>query len=145
MKRVIVTVIVLAAFIAVKAQNTSGKIVDEQGMPIGFANIVALTLPDSAFVAGAISQEDGTFSFNVEEKGQLLRFTSIGYDTYYALRKSDMGTINLQPSTEMLGEVVVKGTLPKTRMKGDAMVTGVAGTVLEKREAWSSCWTVFPM
>lgn len=132
MKRVIVTVIVLAAFIAVKAQNVSGIIVDEQGMPIGFTNIVALTLPDSAFVAGAISQEDGIFSFNVEEKGQLLRFTSIGYDTYYALRKSDMGTINLQPSTEMLSEVVVKGTLPKTRMKGDAMVTGVAGTVLEK-------------
>ena len=99
---------------------------------MGFANIVALSLPDSAFVSGTISKEDGTFAFDVEEKAQLLRFTSIGYDTYYAPRKSDMGIVNLQPSTEMLGEVVVKGTLPKTHMKGDAMVTGVAGTVLEK-------------
>ena len=132
MKRVILTAVGLVALISLDAQNITGKIVDEQGEPMGFANIVALTLPDSAFVSGTISLEDGTFAFDVEEKAQLLRFTSIGYDTYYAPRKSDMGTVNLQPSTEMLGEVVVKGTLPKTHMKGDAMVTGVAGTVLEK-------------
>lgn len=132
MKRVILTAVGLVALISLDAQNITGKIVDEQGEPMGFANIVALTLPDSAFVSGTISLEDGTFSFDVEEKAQLLRFTSIGYDTYYAPRKSDMGAVNLQPSTEMLGEVVVKGTLPKTHMKGDAMVTGVAGTVLEK-------------
>ena len=132
MKRVILTAVGLVALISLNAQNITGKIVDEQGEPMGFANIVALSLPDSAFVSGTISKEDGTFAFDVEEKAQLLRFTSIGYDTYYAPRKSDMGTVNLQPSTEMLGEVVVKGTLPKTHMKGDAMVTGVAGTVLEK-------------
>lgn len=132
MKRVILTAVGLVALISLNAQNITGKIVDEQGEPMGFANIVALSLPDSAFVSGTISKEDGTFAFDVEEKAQLLRFTSIGYDTYYAPRKSDMGIVNLQPSTEMLGEVVVKGTLPKTHMKGDAMVTGVAGTVLEK-------------
>ena len=132
MKRVILTAVGLVALISLNAQNITGKIVDEQGEPMGFANIVALSLPDSAFVSGTISKEDGTFACEVEEKAELLRFSSFGYVTYYAPRKSDMGIVNLQPSTEMLGEVVVKGTLPKTHMKGDAMVTGVAGTVLEK-------------
>ena len=94
MKRVILTAVGLVALISLDAQNITGKIVDEQGEPMGFANIVALTLPDSAFVSGTISLEDGTFAFDVEEKAQLLRFTSIGYDTYYAPRKSDMGTVN---------------------------------------------------
>lgn len=132
MKRITVAVIGLMAFMGVQAQNVTGKIVDEQGAPLGFTNIVALSLPDSAFVTGTISREDGTFSFEVAEKGTLLRFSSIGYDTYYAQRKGDMGAVGMQSSAEMLGEVVVKSTLPKTRMKGDAMVTGVAGTVLEK-------------
>ena len=132
MKRTLLAAIGLTAFISIEAQNIVGKVVDEQGNPMGFANVVALSMPDSTFMAGTISLEDGTFTFNVEEKGQLLRFTSIGYDTYYAQRKDDMGTVGLQPSTEMLGEVVIKGTLPKTRMKGDAMITGIAGTILEK-------------
>ena len=34
--------------------------------------------------------------------------------------------------TQQLGEVVVKSRLPKTRVKGDAMRTTVAGTILEK-------------
>ena len=33
---------------------------------------------------------------------------------------------------QQLGEVVVKGSLPIIRMKGNAMVTSVSGTVLEK-------------
>lgn len=122
----------LAAFTSMKAQNIRGKLVDEQGQPLGFANVVALTLPDSAFVAGTISQDDGTFTLDAQGQAQLLRFTSIGYDTRYAPLQEDMGAIALQPATQMLGEVVVRGNLPKTQMKGDAMITGVAGTVLEK-------------
>lgn len=34
--------------------------------------------------------------------------------------------------TQQLGEVTVKSRLPKTRVKGDAMRTNVAGTILEK-------------
>jgi len=34
--------------------------------------------------------------------------------------------------TQQLGGIVVKGRLPKTRVKGDAMRTTVAGTILEK-------------
>lgn len=40
--------------------------------------------------------------------------------------------MQLVSDAQMLGEVVVKGNLPITRIKGDAMVTGVVGTALEK-------------
>ena len=43
-----------------------------------------------------------------------------------------MGVIQLTTDAQMLGEVVVKADLPKTRVKGDAMVTTVTGSVLEK-------------
>lgn len=122
----------LAVCCDIEAQSIRGTIVDEQGEPLGFANVVALSLPDSAFVAGTISQNDGTFALDLQAQAQLLRFTSIGYDTHYERPQADMGTIRMQPATQLLGEVVVRGNLPKTQMKGDAMITGVAGTVLER-------------
>ena len=39
------------------AQNAtiSGRLVDEQQQPIEYANVVLLSLPDSAFVTGVVS------------------------------------------------------------------------------------------
>ena len=42
-----------------------------------------------------------------------------------------MGTVRLEAIEQVLGEVVVKSDLPKTRLKGEGMVTGVGGTILE--------------
>ncbi|WP_303916289.1 outer membrane beta-barrel family protein [Bacteroides mediterraneensis] len=43
-----------------------------------------------------------------------------------------MGILHIHPDTQQLGEVIVKGNLPVTRMKGDAMVTNVENSVLSK-------------
>lgn len=37
------------------AQTVSGKLVDEKNEPMPYANVVLLSLPDSAFVSGTIS------------------------------------------------------------------------------------------
>ncbi len=47
--------------------------------------------------------------------------------------------------TQQLGGVVVKGRLPKTRVKGDAMRTTVAGTILEKAGTVSDALKRIPM
>ena len=47
--------------------------------------------------------------------------------------------------TQQLNEVVVKSRLPKTRVKGDAMRTTVAGTVLEKAGTVSDALARIPM
>ena len=46
--------------------------------------------------------------------------------------------------TQQLGGLVVKGRLPKTRAKGDAMRTTVAGTILEKAGTVSDALAKIP-
>ena len=48
------------------------------------------------------------------------------------VEKANLGTIQLLPDAQLLGEVVVKGDLPKVQLKGDAQVTNVTGTILEQ-------------
>ena len=119
--------------IGISAQTVSGKLIDENSQPLPYANVVLLSLPDSTFVTGTISGEDGTFSLSSTAEKQLVRISSIGYNTLYRpAQPADMGVIQLTTDAQMLGEVVVKADLPKTRVKGDAMVTTVTGSVLEK-------------
>ena len=62
----------------------------------------------------------------------LLKLSSVGYETLYLEYKAANGlTIQMKEDTKMLTEVVVKGQLPKTHVKGDAMRTTIAGTILE--------------
>ena len=57
--------------------------------------------------------------------------TSVGYQTLY-INAGEGLTIQMKEDAKLLSEVVVKGQLPKTHVKGDAMRTTVAGTILEK-------------
>ncbi|MDN0051326.1 carboxypeptidase-like regulatory domain-containing protein [Bacteroides gallinaceum] len=106
---------------------------DEKDQSLSYANVVLLSLPDSAFVTGTVSDESGSFTLKANQNDLLLRVSSIGYTTIYnKVEKPDLGTIRLMPDAQLLGEVVVKGDLPKVQLKGDAQVTNVTGTILEK-------------
>ena len=122
--------------VQLQAQVTvTGKVIDEQQQPVPYANIVLLSLPDSAFVAGSISNEEGAFSLNVKETKDVLRISSIGYATVYRPldnRSTDLGIICLASDTQILAEVVVKADMPVTRMRGDALVTNIQNSVLSK-------------
>ena len=123
----------LLATLATQAQTLTGKLLDENNQPLPYANIVLLSLPDSAFVAGCVSADDGTFRLNASCDRRVIRISSIGYATLYKeCTGQDLGTLQLQPDARMLGEVVVKADLPKVRLKGDAQVTTVQGSILEK-------------
>ena len=132
-RRITFLCICLLATFALQAQTFTGKVVDEKSQPLPYANVVLLSLPDSAFVTGTVSDESGSFTLRSEKPDLLLRISSIGYATLYnKVEKADIGTVQLLPDAQLLGEVVVKGDLPKVRLKGDAVVTNVAGTILEK-------------
>ena len=119
--------------VGVSAQIVSGKLVDETGQPLPFANVVLLSLPDSAFVSGTISGEDGAFSLQTTGENQIVKISSIGYKTVCKpVSPENIGIVQLVSDAQMLGEVVVKADLPVTRIKGDAMVTMVQGSILEK-------------
>lgn len=134
MKRLLSLVAFFSLVLCCYAQSVySGKVMDEKDQSLSYANVVLLFLPDSAFVTGTVSDESGAFTLRSEKPNLLLRVSSIGYTTIYnKVERSDLGTIQLLPDAQLLGEVVVKGDLPKVQLKGDAQVTNVTGTILEK-------------
>ena len=38
-----------------KSQDVGGRVINENGQPLPFVNVVLLSLPDSAFVQGAVT------------------------------------------------------------------------------------------
>ena len=118
--------------VGVKAQTISGLLIDEQHKPLPYANVILQTV-DSVYLAGTMTGLDGKFELALHEKAKLINFSYMGYTTVVQeISKNELGTIQLFPDAQLLGEVVVKAYLPKTQAKGDAMVTTVSGTVLEK-------------
>lgn len=114
------------------AQTINGRLVDEQLQPIEFANIV-LQKADSTFINGTISNHDGYFQLPISQEGKFIYISYVGYHAIYkTIEKEELGQLQLTPDTQLLGEVVVKGELPKTQLKGEAMVTTIAGSILEK-------------
>ena len=133
MRQILSFLLCLCTAFTLSAQTYSGKVTDEKSQPLPYTNVVLLSLPDSAFVTGTVSDESGAFTLRGEKPKLLLRVSSIGYATIYnKVEKQDLGTIQLLPDAQLLGEVVVKGDLPKVQLKGDAQVTNVTGTILEK-------------
>ena len=126
-----------------KTHDVGGKVTDENGQPMAFVNVVLLSLPDSTFVQGAVTDEQGHFKIATSTNEGLFKVSSIGYETQY-LKAADGLTIRMKEETQALGEVVVKSQLPKTHAKGDAMRTTVAGTILEKAGTVSDALSKIP-
>ena len=118
--------------VGAKAQTISGMLIDEQHKPLPYANVILQTA-DSVYLAGTTTGLDGKFELALHEKAKLINFSYVGYTSVVQeISKNELGEIQLLPDAQLLGEVVVKGYLPKTQARGDAMVTTVSGTVLEK-------------
>ena len=106
--------------IASTAQGISGRVIDEQSQPMPFANVVLVNRADSAYVAGAVTKDDGTFSISTNKQDGLLKVSSVGYILMYIdARQGNVGDIQMQPYTQTLGEVVVKAD--KVIKKSDGM------------------------
>ena len=126
-------IMMMAINTGAKNPDVNGKIVDENGEPMPFVNVVMLSIPDSAYVQGGITDEQGMFNLTALQNGALIKISYIGYQTLYLNSgATNLGTITLQPEATLLGEVVVVSKLPKTRVKGEAMRTTIEGTILEK-------------
>lgn len=132
-KRTLITFLCFSAITPMMAQDIKGKIVDEKGEPLAFANVVLLNRQDSAFVKGVVSGEDGHFAFDSACKNGIIKVTSVGYKTAWKdCTGENAGVIKMVADSKVLGEVVVKSSLPKTILKNGGMTTTIAGSVLEK-------------
>ena len=80
--------------IASTAQDISGRVIDEQAQPMPFANVVLVNRADSAFIAGAVTKDDGTFCISTDKQDGLLKVSSVGYIIRYLdARQGNMGDI----------------------------------------------------
>ena len=132
-KRTLITFLCFSAITPMMAQDIKGKIVDEKGEPLAFANVVLLNRQDSDFVKGVVSGEDGHFAIDSACNNGIIKVTSVGYKTAWKdCTGENAGVIKMVADSKVLGEVVVKSLLPKTILKNGGMTTTVAGSVLEK-------------
>ena len=133
MKRLILLSVKCLVAIASTAQGINGRVIDEQSQPMPFVNVVLLNRADSAFIAGAVTKDDGAFTIETDRNDGLLKVSSVGYlPQYVQARQGNVGDIQMQPDTQTLGEVVVKGHVPQFQMGNEGLVTNVENTLLSQ-------------
>ena len=107
-----------------------GKVVDEKGEPVAYANVAVLSKADSTVVCGVVTQEDGTFNIGPNETDGIMMVAMLGYRTVY-LAPVDGAVITLCDDTQMLEGAVASAVMPKTKLTGEGLQTNVRGSVLE--------------
>lgn len=105
---------------------------DKSSLP--YTNIVLRALPDSAFVTGAITADDGRFTLGAVPPGEyVLQATLISYTPFFAPVRVgslspflDLGTITLSEEARAIGEVTVTATAEGTSRALDKQTYSIA-------------------
>lgn len=113
------------------SQTIEGVIVDKVRQPIEFVNVVLYSLPDSSFVAGAVTDNQGFFSIPLNEnRSCFLKVSRIGYKSQILSPESNL-SILLEEDSQQLKEVVVTGRQKVFKVKNGGIVASVKNTILE--------------
>lgn len=100
-----------------------GNIIDEQGLPVAYANIAILNPADSTLLSGGVSNESGYFAVPYEQERVLTRISYVGYKTVYRVCDNPaMGVIRMLPETRRLKGLTVKGQPPVLRREASAII-----------------------
>ena len=109
----------------------TGIVKDEVGSPVEFANVTLLARNDSTFVDGTVTDQTGKFAILSKEIPVFLKISFMGYeDKIIDNPEENLGDIILAPAPYTLGEVVVKGSRPMAKLKGDGVQVPISGTYL---------------
>ena len=131
MRRLFVAILLIMTALTAAAKNDwKGKVVDENGEPVAYANVAVLSRADSTVVCGAVTGEDGTFNIITRETDGIMMVAMIGYQTVYFTPKDGI-TIILKPDAQMLESATISAIMPKTTLTGEGLQTNVRGSVLE--------------
>lgn len=119
------------------AQTVTGKVVDENGYPLSFANVVLISLPDSSFVQGTVTDEHGAFRIIAEvNKNKIVQISYLGYETVFKeCAVADLGELILLPSALSLKETIITASRSIHRLKNGNLVTDIANSPLSKEHS----------
>ena len=105
-----------------------GRVVDEAGHPIEFANI---SLQGEGYFNGGVSNENGDFVIPCKAQHITLKVTYIGYKTVTReINVGNIGTITLLPETYMVKGVEIKGEIPQYKPTSGGMTVDVQHSLL---------------
>ena len=98
--------------------HLKGLVVDENNLPLPYANVTLLNPADSTMVGGSVTNESGRFVIPYEQARILARITYVGYKPAYRLCAHDnVGTIKMQPNTTRLNGVVVTASAARLKQE----------------------------
>ena len=115
----------------------SGSLLDDEGKPISYANVILFTLTDSAMVKAEITDDKGVFQMSgIEAGGYWITASFVGLPDFNseALQVEEgqhlaLPAFRLLPSSNDLSEVTVTATKPLVEVKPDKMVFNVEGSI----------------
>ena len=109
-----------------------GRLVDEKGQPLEYANIIAMDPRDSTLLTHGVSNASGIFVIPVERETVIARISHVGYKTVYKPCKTTrIGTIKMEPEIIRLQETFV--TAPKMQVARDGTnytIYSLGGTIM---------------
>ena len=129
-KLFVLTMMLLVAVTASAKRDWKGKVIDEKGEPVAYANVAVLSKADSTVVCGAVTEEDGTFNIVTKENDGIMMVAMLGYKTVF-LAPVDGMVVTLKADTALLESAAVVAVMPKTKITGEGLQTSVRGSVLE--------------
>lgn len=141
MKNSLLILLAMAGSLSFVSAQTTGKItgsiLDAEGKPISYANVILFTLADTNMVKAEITDDKGVFQLpGITAGSYWVKASFVGLPDYKseALQVEAGQTLalpafRLQPSTNDLEEVLVTAQKPLVEVKPDKMVFNVEGSI----------------
>ena len=129
-----------------EAQKVIGRVIDEQGQPVEFANVALLSIADSTFINGGVTNQNGDFVIPCRPGRMLIRVTFVGYKTHYQpCTVGEVGNIRLKKDAIVLQNVVVKGEIPQYKMVQGGMAVDIQHSILHDVGSADELLSMLPM
>jgi hypothetical protein len=135
---VLIYLLGISTLAAKDVSKISGKLVDQAGNAIPFANVALIDATAGGLVDGTVSTEAGVFLIETVKTGKVkLVISSIGFKLFESASfelisgmLKDMGTLVIEDEMTGLGEVTVQSTRPEIIIEADKTIVNVEGTVM---------------
>ena len=98
--------------------HLKGMVVDENNLPLPYANVTLLNPADSTMVGGGVTNESGRFVIPYDHGKVIARITYVGYKTEHRLcARDNVGTIKMHPDATRLNGVVVSASADRLKQE----------------------------
>ena len=149
---VVVAIVSSNGVFAQEKQSITGKLIEEKSNEaVAFATIALIKTTDSKIIGGSMSDETGVFSISPVISGNyILKVSNIGFKPVSKNIEvmntgvTDAGTILLQDTSIMLGEMFIVGERIKAKSESDRTTFNVTKKMLDVSNTGSDVLKLIP-